>query len=51
MATCKKCKREFISLEEASEECPACQGKEFNPDSPSVLNQHLKDKQKRLSSE
>jgi len=51
MAVCKKCKKEYMSLKEAEEFCPACKHPEKEIRSPDVQDRHLQEKQKRFTSE
>lgn len=51
MGTCKKCKKEYMSLQESQEYCPACKHEEKEVRSPEIQDKHLQEKQKRFTSE
>jgi len=51
MATCKTCKKEFISLKESREYCPACRISRPERKERLIQDKHLEEKQKRSSSE
>jgi len=51
MAVCKKCKKEYTSLQEVQKYCPACKHPEKEVRSPDVQDRHLQEKQKRQTSE
>lgn len=51
MATCKKCNKEIVSLQESEEYCPACKAPKQEFDTDKIQNKHLKIKQKRFTSE
>ncbi|MDD3013114.1 MAG: hypothetical protein PHC34_05365 [Candidatus Gastranaerophilales bacterium] len=51
MAICKICKKEFISLKDSKEYCPACRISSTGHKEQLILDRHLEEKQKRSSSE
>lgn len=51
MATCKKCKKEYLNLVESKEYCPACKISNTTHTDKSVQDKHLEEKQKRSTSE
>jgi|GEM_PF-3397981 len=51
MATCKICKKEFASLEDSKEYCPACRISRASKKDKSIQDRHLEDKQRRSTSE
>lgn len=51
MAICRKCKKEYMDINEAQEYCPACRQNEPEIRAGNIQNTHLKEKQKRFTSE
>lgn len=51
MTVCKICKKEYISLKDTKECCPACRISSAEHKKQLIQNTHLEYKQKRLSSE